>query len=97
MSSRMHEREPDLRAIIDALDQVVAGRGQVAVVEGPAGIGKTILLQLAGDAARERSLAVASARGSDLEWAHAQSAGRRRRVQVDNSQKGGSSRQDPCS
>jgi tetratricopeptide (TPR) repeat protein len=71
MSSRMHEREPDLRAIIDALDQVVAGRGQVAVVEGPAGIGKTILLQLAGDAARERSLAVASARGSDLESAYA--------------------------
>ena len=41
------------------------------MVEGPAGIGKTSLLELAADAARARNVAVASARGSDLESAYA--------------------------
>ena len=71
MLSRLHEREPESRAIVDALDEVVAGRGHVVVVEGPAGIGKTSLLELAGDAARERNVAVAGARGSELESAYA--------------------------
>jgi DNA-binding CsgD family transcriptional regulator len=71
MMGGLHEREPESRAIVDALDEVVAGRGQVVVVEGPAGIGKTSLLELARDAARARNVAVASARGSDLEVAYA--------------------------
>ena len=40
-------------------------------MEGPAGIGKTSLIGLARDAARARNLAIASARGSDLESAYA--------------------------
>ena len=71
MSGRLLEREPELKAIVDALDETVAGRGRVVVVEGPAGIGKTSLLELARAAARERNVAVASARGSDLEVAYA--------------------------
>ena len=46
-------------------------RGRVVVVEGPAGIGKTSLLDLGPRAAQERSFAVASARGSELEVAYA--------------------------
>ena len=71
MPGHLHEREPESRAIVDALDETVAGRGRVVVVEGPAGIGKTSLLELARDAARARNVAVASARGSDLEVAYA--------------------------
>ena len=71
MSARLLEREPELEAIVDALDETVAGRGRVVVVEGPAGIGKTSVLELARAEARERNVAVASARGSDLEVAYA--------------------------
>src|SRR5687767_5892590 len=71
MPGHLHERESESRAIVDALDEVVAGRGGGVVVEGPAGIGKTSLLGLARAAARERNVAVASARGSDLEVAYA--------------------------
>ena len=68
---RLHERAREAEVIVDALDEAVAGRGRVVVVEGPAGIGKTSLLELARAAARERNVAVASARGSDLEVAYA--------------------------
>jgi DNA-binding CsgD family transcriptional regulator len=56
--------------IVDALDATVDGRGSAVLVSGPAGIGKTSLLGVARDAALERNLAVASARGSDLETAY---------------------------
>ena len=71
MLGRLLERELELEAIVDALDAAVAGGGRVMVVEGPAGIGKSSLLELARVAARERNLVVASARGSDLEVAYA--------------------------
>jgi predicted ATPase len=57
MLSRLHERERESSAIVGALDEMVAGRGRVVVVEGPAGIGKTSVLELAGDAARARNVA----------------------------------------
>lgn len=43
------------------------GRGSVALVEGPAGIGKTRLLTAARELAAERGLRVLSAQGSELE------------------------------
>jgi DNA-binding CsgD family transcriptional regulator len=49
------------------LDQIGAGRGRVAVVEGPAGIGKSRMLEAVLESAAERGLLVLSARGSDLE------------------------------
>jgi len=70
MIGRLHERERDLGVILRALDEVAAGAGRTVVVEGPAGIGKTSLLQSARDAARPRNFAVARARGSELERAY---------------------------
>ena len=71
MTGRLHERERELGAIADAVERVVAGGGRVVEVEGPAGIGKTSLLEAARDAARARNFAVAGARGSELERAYA--------------------------
>jgi DNA-binding CsgD family transcriptional regulator len=67
----LHERERELDVISGVLDEAAAGAGRAVVVEGPAGIGKTSLLQLATDAARARGFAVAGARGSELERAYA--------------------------
>jgi DNA-binding CsgD family transcriptional regulator len=71
VSGRLQERDRELQVIVDALDEVSAGRGRAVVVSGVAGIGKTSVLDLARDAAQDRSFAVASARGSDLESAYA--------------------------
>jgi DNA-binding CsgD family transcriptional regulator len=71
MIGRLHERERDLDVISGALEEAAAAAGRVVVVEGPAGIGKTSLLQFARDAARARNFAVAGARGSELERAYA--------------------------
>ena len=49
----------------------VAGRGGTVLVQGPAGIGKTSLLGAVREAAPDRGLAVAAARGSELETAYA--------------------------
>jgi DNA-binding CsgD family transcriptional regulator len=68
---RLEERARELQVIVDALEEVSAVRGRAVVVSGPAGIGKTSVLEVARDAARERNFAVASARGSDLEVAYA--------------------------
>jgi DNA-binding CsgD family transcriptional regulator len=43
------------------------GRGGVAIVEGPPGIGKTRLLETVADAATRRGVGVLAARGGDLE------------------------------
>ena len=71
MSGRLKERERELQVIVDALAEVSAGHGRAVVVSGPAGIGKTSVLDLARDAAQKRGFAVAGARGSDLEVAYA--------------------------
>ena len=71
MPGQLHERERELDVIVAALDEVAERRGQVLVVEGLAGIGKTSLLDVGCEAARSRGVAVASARGSDLEVAYA--------------------------
>jgi DNA-binding CsgD family transcriptional regulator len=71
VSGRLKERERELQVIVDALAEVSAGLGRAVVVSGPAGIGKTSVLDLARDAAQKRGFAVAGARGSDLEVAYA--------------------------
>jgi DNA-binding CsgD family transcriptional regulator len=71
VSGRLVERERELQEIVDALDEVSTGHGRVVVVSGVAGIGKTSVLELARKAAQDRSFAVASARGSDLESTYA--------------------------
>ncbi|HET8951713.1 MAG TPA: ATP-binding protein, partial [Solirubrobacteraceae bacterium] len=65
------ERERELRVIDERLDEAVAGRGGLVLIEGPAGIGKSALLARAREAARARGVPVAAARGSELEHADA--------------------------
>ncbi len=61
------EREEELARLGAALASAAAGRGCVIHVEGPAGIGKTGLLDAARAAAGEQGLAVLAARGGELE------------------------------
>jgi DNA-binding CsgD family transcriptional regulator len=71
MSRRLHEREAESQIIVAALDAAGAGVGRLLVVEGPAGIGKSSLLEVAREAAQARGFATGHARGSDLETAYA--------------------------
>ncbi|MDP8960724.1 MAG: AAA family ATPase [Actinomycetota bacterium] len=62
------ERDAELRRIAELVDQLASdGRGAALVVEGPAGIGKTRLLQAARELGVGRQLGVLSARGTELE------------------------------
>ncbi|HYI35313.1 MAG TPA: AAA family ATPase [Thermoleophilaceae bacterium] len=61
------ERDADLRTIAQQLDRACAGDGTSTVIEGPAGIGKTRLLDAAARMGRERGMSVVRARGGVLE------------------------------
>ena len=60
------ERGNELQELQEALGAARDGTGHVVVIEGPAGIGKSALLGLACDSARESGLRVLSARGSEF-------------------------------
>ncbi len=61
------ERDVELAELDGLIDGAAAGRARVALVEGPAGIGKTRLLGLARTAAKAAGLQVLTARGGELE------------------------------
>ena len=61
------EREPELRRMREAIRQAGSGAGGLVVIGGPAGIGKTALLQAAAGMAEQAGVRVLRARGSDLE------------------------------
>ncbi|MGD9736884.1 MAG: AAA family ATPase [Solirubrobacterales bacterium] len=61
------ERESELGSLEALLDGLAAGRSRAALIEGPAGIGKTRLLTAGREAAKERGIASLGARGSELE------------------------------
>jgi DNA-binding CsgD family transcriptional regulator len=61
------ERDRELGVLDELVQDAVDARPVVAVVEGPAGIGKTRLLSEARGKARAAGFAVLAARGSDLE------------------------------
>ena len=63
------ERERELAAIERLLAAASAGRGALAVVEGPAGIGKTTLIEAAAALAESRRMTVLRARAVPLERA----------------------------
>ena len=65
------EREHELAVIDEKLDQAAEGRGGLVLIEGPAGIGKSALTARARELALGRNMAVAAARGSELERADA--------------------------
>jgi DNA-binding CsgD family transcriptional regulator len=61
------ERSDELARIESALAEARAGRGRFVVVEGPAGIGKTALLDAARTMAAEGGMRVLRSRGAELE------------------------------
>ena len=71
MELRLHERDAELADLEAALGAAATRRGAAIVLEGPAGIGKSSLLDATRAAAPGHGLAVAAARGSDLETAYA--------------------------
>jgi DNA-binding CsgD family transcriptional regulator len=63
----MLERDEELAGLDSLIEGARAGAGRLAIVEGPAGIGKTELLRAAAEHARQRDLAVLTASGDHLE------------------------------
>src|SRR5712691_10655188 len=61
------ERESELQQLDGLVDEACAERGRLVLVEGPAGIGKTRLLDAGRIQARERGVVVLSARASELD------------------------------
>ncbi len=61
------ERAREVNALRSALGEAVAGHGQIALITGPAGIGKSRLLTEIRRLAAEAGVTVYSARSSDLE------------------------------
>jgi DNA-binding CsgD family transcriptional regulator len=61
------ERDREQQILNDMIKRAAAGNGTVAVVQGPAGIGKTSLLAATRTVAVETGMDVLTARGSDLE------------------------------
>ena len=66
-SSGLVEREAELRALTDAVERGTSGLGGLVVVEGPAGIGKSRLLDAVARRAAEAGARVLTARGGILE------------------------------
>jgi len=60
------ERTVELSALGALLDHAVGAKGGLALVEGPAGIGKTSVLQACAEAARDRGMTVLGVRGDEL-------------------------------
>jgi len=67
----LYEREREFGVMLEALDAAAGGCGAGVLLEGVAGIGKTSVLERVCGAARERGVAVAVARGSELEESYA--------------------------
>jgi DNA-binding NarL/FixJ family response regulator len=61
------EREGELGELQSALEDARDGRGRLVLVEGPAGIGKTRLLEAARETAGRTGMQVLHARGTELE------------------------------
>jgi tRNA G18 (ribose-2'-O)-methylase SpoU/tetratricopeptide (TPR) repeat protein len=61
------ERDRELDALRRAVGAARGGEGRLVVVEGPAGIGKSRLLDAAADMGREAGATVLTARGGELE------------------------------
>jgi DNA-binding CsgD family transcriptional regulator len=61
------ERESELRLLDEALSGAADGRGRTIVVEGPAGVGKSVLLAEGHRRAASRGMLALAARGHELE------------------------------
>ncbi|MGE4426398.1 MAG: AAA family ATPase [Solirubrobacteraceae bacterium] len=67
MRGGLLERDAQIATLERAVERVATGHGSVQLLAGPAGIGKTTLLDVAGDVARERGALVLGARASELD------------------------------
>jgi DNA-binding CsgD family transcriptional regulator len=65
--TKLLERERELGALSDAVAELAGGRGRALVLEGPAGIGKTALLDVLCARAEQVGARVLRARGGELE------------------------------
>ncbi len=70
-SDLLLERQHELETAHQALTEASRGEGRILVVEGPAGIGKTRLLEAVAHMAVDAGFEVHGARGDDLETAFA--------------------------
>jgi DNA-binding CsgD family transcriptional regulator len=61
------ERTGELEAIVEGLELAERGLGRLLIVSGPAGIGKSALLQASGERAAARGFRVLAASGSEME------------------------------
>ena len=68
---RLRERRGELRAIEAALGATRGDEGQLLLISGPAGVGKTALLRAAVSAAAQAGFLVLGARGGELEQSFA--------------------------
>ena len=66
-ASHLIERGAELSVLSSVAEAANAGRGGIAVIGGPPGIGKTSLVDAAAQLAAERDLRVLRARGMELE------------------------------
>ena len=63
----LYEREDELARVDALVTAACAGRGGVLLIAGPAGIGKTVLLEAARERASQAGMRVLAARGGELE------------------------------
>ncbi len=63
----LRERERELEALRAGLDRACAGEGTLLLIEGPPGVGKTVLARAARAAAGRARMMPLEARGSELE------------------------------
>src|SRR3954471_20179169 len=66
-ASTLRARDADLAAIGNALTGARAGTGALLVIDGPAGVGKTAVMDAARAAATRAGVHVLSARGAEME------------------------------
>ena len=67
MRARLLERESEIAAVSQLASEALSANGAIVIIEGPAGIGKTALLDAARDATADLNVHVAHARASELD------------------------------
>jgi DNA-binding CsgD family transcriptional regulator len=67
VAKQLLERDAELARIQALIESALTGEGRCLLIKGPAGIGKTRLVQAAGGRAREAGMTVLAARGGELE------------------------------
>src|SRR4051794_20436786 len=67
MSARLLEREAEVAVVSALASEVLSADSSIVVIEGPAGIGKTALLEAAREAAADLNVCLAQARASELD------------------------------